>query len=128
MMTAAPKPEGRLISVRKLAALDIALHGSKIILLEFGLGTPAIILFGSWLMLSGPFFILGLYLVLIGLNYVPLLLYAITIARKGSAKTEVEGLANDKHYIRKYGLQQLMILVPLAILIIALVQETTHSV
>jgi hypothetical protein len=116
--------EGRLMSVRKLVALDITLHSSRVILLEFGLGTPVIILVGSWLMLSGTIFILGLYLVLIGLNYVPLLLYAIVVTRKGSAKTEVEGLANDRHYIRKYGSQQFMILVPLAILIIALIQET----
>ena len=124
MMPSTQNHEGRIICIRKLVALDITLHSSRLILLEFGLGMPAMILFGSWLMLSGTIFILGLYLVLTGLNYVPLLLYAIVTARKGSAKTEVEGLANDKHYIRKYGSQQLMISVPLTISIIAIIQET----
>jgi hypothetical protein len=33
----------RLIDIRKLVALDITLHGPKFIMIEFGLGTPAII-------------------------------------------------------------------------------------
>jgi hypothetical protein len=120
--------EGRLINIRKLVALDITLHGPRFILIEFGVGTPAIILVGLWLMLTSSVFILGLYLFLTGINYVPLLLYAVVIARKGSAQTEVEqGLAQNKHYVRKYSLQQLLIFVPLAILIIAVGQEITKE-
>ena len=36
----------RLINIRKLVALDITLHGPKFIIIELGLGTPAIIAMG----------------------------------------------------------------------------------
>lgn len=71
--------EGRLINVRKLVALDIYLHGSKFILAEFGVGTPVIIAVGLWLILAN-IFTLGIYLLLTGINYIPLLVYAIIIA------------------------------------------------
>jgi hypothetical protein len=116
--------EGRLINIRKLVALDITLHSPRFILIEFGVGTPVIILVGLWIMLTSTVFILGLYLLLTGINYMPALLYAIVLAGSGSAKIEVEyGLAHNKHYVRKYSLQQLMIFIPLAVLLIAIAQE-----
>jgi len=119
-------PEGCLINIRKLAASDITLHGSRFMLIGFGLGTPAMILFGLWLALTGEdtMFFFGLYFLLIGMNYLPLLLYAIAITKKGSATIEVSAdLAHNKLFIRKYGIQQLLILVPCAILVISLIQE-----
>ena len=118
--------EGPLISIRKLVAADITLHGSRFILIEFGIGTPAMILFGLWLTLIGKDFVffLGLYIFLVGINYTALLVYAIAIARKGSAKSEVgDDLAHNEQYLRKYGSQQFLILVPFTILVIAIVQE-----
>jgi hypothetical protein len=112
------------MSIRKLVAGDITLHGERFILIEFGLGTPAMILFALWLMLSRLFFPLGLYVLLVGINYVVLLLYAIVIVRKGSSQTEVsDELAHSEQYIRQFSVQQFFILVPLAILIIAIFQE-----
>jgi len=114
--------EGRIINVCKLVALDITLHGTKFILVEFGIGTPVIIAVGLWLTISGPF-LLGLYLFLTGLNYVPLLFYAIVIVRARSAEGEVAyGLAHDRHYNRRYSTQQLIIFIPLVVLILALYQ------
>ena len=82
------------------------------------------ILFALWLMLSRLFFALGLYVFLIGINYAVLLLYAIVIVRKGSSQTEVsDELANSKEYLRQFSIQQFFILIPLAILIIAIFQE-----
>lgn len=53
-----------------------------------------------------------------------LLLYAVVIVRKGSSETEVnDGLAHGKQYLRQFGMQQFLILIPLAILIIAVFQE-----
>jgi len=40
-------------------------------------------------MLTSRFFFFGLYLFSTGVNYVPALVYAIVIARKDSAKSEV---------------------------------------
>ncbi len=115
--------EGRLINVRRLVALDIYLHDSKFILAEFGVGTPVIIAVGFWLILT-KIFALGIYLLLTGINYIPLLVYAIIIARSRTAEKEVSyGLEHDKHYNRKYSVQQLMIFIPLTIVILTILQE-----
>jgi uncharacterized membrane protein len=115
--------EGRVINVRKLVALDIYLHGSRFILAEFGVGTPVIIAVGFWLILAN-ILVLGMYLLLTGINYVPLLVYATIIARSRTAEKEVEyGLKHDEHYNRKYSVQQLMIFIPLTIVVLTILQE-----
>lgn len=128
MALAAPEAVERLIVVRKLVALDITLHGDRFILAEFGIGTPVIIAVGLWLMASEASYIFGLYLLLTGLNYVPLLAFAVTIARAGTAGKEVEyGLEHDRHYVRRYSTQQLLVFVPLAVLALAIIQGLMHK-
>ncbi|MFI5404588.1 MAG: hypothetical protein ACHQYR_02550 [Candidatus Gagatemarchaeaceae archaeon] len=115
--------EGRLVNVRRLVALDITLHGPRFIMAEFGIGTPAIIAVGTTLTLSGPL-ILGIYLVLTGVNYLPLLIYTVVIVRKGSAQAEVvEDLARNKHLVRKYSVQQFLLFLPLVVFLMAVWQE-----
>jgi len=114
--------------VRKLVALDIVLHGPRFIMIEFGVGTPAILAVGLWLMSGSLAYALGLYLFLTGLNYVPLLIYAVLIVRGGSARKETEyGLSHDRHYVRKYSTQQLLLFVPLAVMALAIAQELKQS-
>ncbi len=118
--------EGRLMNVRKLVALDITLHGPKFIMVEFGVGTPVILFVGGLLVVAGEQY-LGWYLLLTGLNYLPLLAYAVLIVRRRSAKVEVEeDLARDRHYVRKYSTQQFFLFVPLFVLLLALVQRVSH--
>jgi hypothetical protein len=124
---------GRMINVRKLAALDIALHGSRFILAEFGGGVLLCLALGLWLIYAS--FPVGqdtamlrlvteVYLLFLAINYVPLLVYAILIARRKSARQEVAAeLADKGRYARKYGLQQLFLVAPLIIPVLALVQE-----
>ena len=119
--------EGRVINVRKLVALDITLHGPRFIMIEFGVGTPAILVVGGFLAATGQL-VLGFYLLLTGINYVPLLVYAMSIVRRGSATGEVaEGLSQDRHYVRKYSTQQLLIFVPFAVILLAAAQEATKQ-
>jgi hypothetical protein len=114
--------------VRKLVALDIVLHGPRFIMIEFGVGTPAILAFGLWLMSGSLGYLLGVYLLLTGLNYVPLLIYAVLVVRGNSARRETEyGLAHDRHYVRRYSTQQLLLFVPLAVLVLAIVQELKRT-
>ena len=114
--------------VRKLVALDIVLHGPRFIMIEFGVGTPAMLAVGLWLMSGSLAYALGLYLLLAGLNYIPLLIYAVLIVRGGSARRETEyGLSHDRHYVRKYSTQQLLLFVPLAVLVLAIAQELRQS-
>ena len=119
--------EGKLIVIRKLVALDIFLHGPKFILVEFGVGTPVIIAVGLWLLFSQAFW-LGLYLLLTGFNYIPLLIYAIKIVKEKTAEKEVQNnLEQDPHYNRKYSIQQLMLFIPLLVLVIAVIQRVTKK-
>jgi hypothetical protein len=73
-----------MINVRRLAALDLQFLGPKIILTEFGLGVLGPIALGILTMRAGlhrfhsaRMMAFGVYLLLLGINYVPLLLHAI---------------------------------------------------
>jgi len=124
----------RFISVRKLAAFDIVFHGPKVILLEFSVGLGLSVLLGLLFIHRGlgppPFHsliiaILGFGLLGIGLNYFPLLVYAIQIIRQKRAKQIIgRELTNPALYQKKYGQQSMiLILVPLALITLAIVQE-----
>ena len=116
--------EGRIVNVRKLVSLDITLHGNRFILTEFGLGTPGIILLGLFVLATGQP-ILGAYLILTGINYIPLLVFAIATVRRGTAESDVQAdLAANPHYVRKYSLQQFLIFFPLSMIVLALVQRS----
>jgi hypothetical protein len=121
-----------IINIRKLAALDMVFHGSKFILAESALGV-----FGSPVLafvIAAPAFFSGhvnltqilisSYMLCIALNYVPLLLYAIHIARLKSAEQEVASeLGQKARYARKYTMQSGLLLLPLVVPILALYQE-----
>jgi hypothetical protein len=115
--------EGPVINVRRLVALDITLHGPRFIAAEFGIGTPAIIAVGIILILSGQL-ILGAYLMLTGVNYIPLMFYMVVIVRRGSARAEVaDYMSQNKHYVRKYSTQQFLLFLPLVVFGLAVWQE-----
>jgi hypothetical protein len=125
---------GRMINVRKLAALDIVFHGPTFTLIEFALGVFVCAALGLFSMYFGLFhgpdhslhaIILGCFLLWIALNYVPLLLYAMSIVRQKSAHQEVAyELAYKDKYAGKYTLQSALLLVPFAMLLLAVYQET----
>jgi hypothetical protein len=123
----------RLISVRKLASLDLALHGSMRIRVEFAVGMLLTGFLGLWLLyrglLPGPNHSLettiwGCVLLGIGLNYLPLLIYSFKSSQPTGASNEVaSGLAQTDAFRRMYTLQSaIFILVPFALLILAIVQ------
>lgn len=126
----------RFINIRKLAALDIAFHGSRVILVEFLLTAICLFAFGAFLVVgqvhsrapSWDVVAFGTYLLLLGLNYVPLSIYGAKIARGQSAASEVEyELAHRERYARKYGLQSLLLFVPLVVPVLAIHQETARA-
>jgi len=111
----------RMIDVRKLAAIDLYFLGPKIILAEFGLGVPIMLTLGILSLRVGLFrthawqIALGAYLLLLGINYIPMLWCAIDIVRRGSAAAELGNELQDKPTaMRKYRRQSLWLLVPLA--------------
>lgn len=116
-----------MIDIRKLAALDLAFLGPRIILTEFSLGVFGSFALGVLTLLrshSMGGIVLGAYLLLIGVNYVPLLLHAISIVRRNSAHYEIADEVTEKRRMfRKYRRQSLLLLVPLVVPIAALAQQ-----
>ena len=119
----------RFINIRKLAALDIVYRGQRTILIEFGFGVFFLGLLGAAFLLfahqrTAVTEGIGVYLLLLGINYVPLFGHALSISLRKSAAREVASeLANEKVYRKKYGVQQVLILVPFAIVILAAIQK-----
>jgi hypothetical protein len=66
----------------------------------------------------------GAYLLSLGINYLPLLMYAIAIVRAGSAEAGMPVNSNDRQRMfRRYRRQSLWLLVPLVVPILAIRQE-----
>ena len=86
----------RIVEVRKLAAVDMAWLGTRIIVVEYAFGVVAPLALGiqtlrhTWLASSPSTsqLVLGFWLLGIATNYVPLFLYAVSLARSGTAKAE----------------------------------------
>ena len=120
------------INIRKLAALDIAFHGPKFILIEFALGVIGCAALGFFSLYFGLFHgpnhsqfavMMGCFLLWIALNYVPLLIYAISIVRHQSARQEAAYELERREYAGKYLRQSTLLLIPLAIPTLAVYQE-----
>jgi len=122
-----------VINIRKLAALDIAFHGPKFILIEFALGVFGCAALGIFSLYFGLFHgpnhslfavVIGCFLLWIALNYVPLLIYAISIVRHKSAHQEVAyELEHKDKYAKKHTFQSTLLLIPLAVPTLAAYQE-----
>ena len=118
-----------MINIRKLAAVDMTLNGTRFILWEFALGVVLPLILGllsirAGFMQSSPVNwenAMGFWLVGIALNYIPLFLYATLIAKAGSVKQEG---GPEVKYAKRYGVQQVIILIPLLVVLLALAQET----
>jgi hypothetical protein len=117
-----------MIQIRKLVAVDMVWLGPRIVLIECALGVVLPLLLGVWSLRIGlssqPVISrwqtgFGLWLIGIALNCVPLFLYARAIA--GAGTVEEEGRP-ELVRARRYGLQQVIILVPLLVVLVALAQ------
>ena len=120
------------INIRKLAALDIVFHGVKWILAEFAVGVFVSGFSGVFSLVTffrnpeHPFAMvtLGFILTYIALNYLPLMLYAISITRRKSAEREVAfELEHKDIYARKYTSQSFLLVLPLIVPALAIYQE-----
>ena len=93
--------------VRKLAAIELIGLGPIIIIPEFALGVLGPFTIGL-LMLRRGVSMLGLYILLIGLNYVPLLIHAGDLWRSGTARQELGVELDDRaRAYRKYRRQKM---------------------
>jgi hypothetical protein len=110
------------MNVKRLAAIDMygtrgTVRRRRIIAAEFILGTVGAMAFGVWLTcvaagLGNRFF--GMWALGVGLNYAPLAAYAITLSRPGAIEAELDGTDTSRE-LRRYGLLQFWVAVPLAL-------------
>ena len=116
-----------MINVRRLAAVDLRFLGAKLIISEFTLGVVGPPAFGVFTLLKSHSIgmnLFGVYLISLGLNYVPLMLHAISIVRLGSAQAEVEQESISRaELFRKYRRQSMWLLVSMVVPIVALQQQ-----
>ena len=116
-----------LLDIRKLAAIDIVLLGSKLIIGEFAAGVLLSTALGIFVLLRGHSFwqvVLGVYLICLGINYVPMFVYAVAITKKHSAWEEMADELTDKNKaMAKYRRQSLLLLVPLLVPLLALTTQ-----
>lgn len=112
------------IDLRKLAAIDIAFLGRKVILAEFAGGVVLSTALGVFVLLRQHSFwqiVLGVYLVCLGLNYVPMFAYAVAFPTREQAREAIaDELADKRRAMSKYRRQSLLLLIPLLAPIIAL--------
>ena len=95
-----------------------------IIAVEFVLGAVIGLAFGLWLVsrsVEPPSVLFACWILGIALNYVPLAVLAVRLSRHDNLAKELAG-ADIPREARRAGVFQLWILVPLAIVILALAQ------
>ena len=116
-----------MINPRKLAAIDIVFLGHKLIIAEFAAGVLLSTALGVFILVRAHSLRqigLGVYFATLGINYVPMLVYAILIARGQSARAELGDEIDDpRGAMAKYRRQSLLLLIPLLVPILAIVQE-----
>ena len=119
-----------MFDFRKLAAADMALHGARLVIAEFAIGFLLPAMLGSLSLLpgrSGAHLALGAYLLLVALNYLPLLALAIKIRTREQAEREVADLLNDRPALIRLSKQSLILLIPILPLIHLLLQSSFPS-
>ncbi len=118
-------------NMRRLAAIDIALLGYWLIVAEFAAGVLLAGFLGLFILFRSHSFwpiVLGAYLICIAINYVPLLLYAVSFGSRENARSEMaDELTNQRQAMAKYRLQSLFILVPMAVPVLAILQRSSES-
>jgi hypothetical protein len=117
------------LDVRRLAALDMwgtagTLRRRKIIRAEFLLGAIGCTGLGAYVIASGSGWMLPLeaWLVGAGINYIPLAHEAQSLSQPGALEQELRD-ADMRHELRRAGVQQLWIAVPLAVAVFALIDR-----
>jgi hypothetical protein len=119
-----------VLNARKLVAIDLVFLGSKAIITEFIAGVFLSAALGVFVLVRGhgsvAQIVLGFYLISLGVNYIPMLIYAIAITRARSAQAELGGeLDNKRVTMAKYRRQSLWLLVPLVVPLMVFSQART---
>ena len=113
--------------VRRFTAVDMfgaagTARRRRTILAEFVLSCPLLILLGASTLLTGhP--VMGIWFLGVGLNYLPLALYAVALFPSGALEAELTGM-DIRGQLRRASLVQLLLLVPFLVAVVAAVQSS----
>jgi hypothetical protein len=114
-------------NLRKLAAIDIVFLGYKFVIAEYAVGVFFSVALGVFVLYRGHSFwqiVLGIYLISLGINYIPMLAYTLSIANKEATQAELGSELSDKAAaMSKYRRQSLLLFIPLAAPILAILRH-----
>ncbi|SRR6266404_1607462 len=121
----------RAINMRKLAAIDIVFLGRKLILAEYAAGVFFSAALGIFVLFRGHSFwqiVLGIYLICLAANYVPMLLHALAISTRQNARVEIaDELTEKRKAMAKYRRHSLLLLLPLFTPVLEVAQSLARS-
>lgn len=106
----------RMPNLRQVAAADMALHGARLAIAEFAIGVLLPAVLGPLSLLRGRSrwqAALGAYLILLALNYLPLLLFAVRLRTQQRAEVEVADLLDDHVALVRLSKQSLLLVIPI---------------
>jgi len=122
----------RSLNFRKLAAIDIVFLGFRLVLAEYAFGVMFSMALGMFVLFRSHSIWqvgLGAYLICLGLNYVPMFAYTISIANKQNARAELgEELKESRRAMAKYRRLSLLPLVPLSLPVLSIVRRLRKPV
>ena len=115
-----------MIELRKLAALEVSLLGPKLVVGEYACGVLLSAALGLFVLMRGHTLwqtLIGIYFICLGINYLPLLLYAVALGDPRSARQEIaDELSATRETLARYRAQSLLLLVPLFTAILGICQ------
>jgi hypothetical protein len=107
------------LNFRKLAAIDIIFLGYKLVFAEYAGGVFLSIVLGIFVLFRGHSawqVALGIYLICLGFNYLPMFAFTISIASQQNARAEMAGeLTEPRRAMSKYRRRSLLLLVPMLV-------------
>jgi len=116
-----------MTNLRRLAAIDTVFLGYKVVIAEYVCGVALCIALGIFALIRSHTMrgiSLGAYLVCIGINYIPMLAFTLSIGSRERAKAELgDELARTPQAMSKYRRVSLLLLVPLMVAVIAIAEN-----
>jgi hypothetical protein len=121
----------RVADIRRLAAIDIVFLGFKFVVVEYCLGVLLSVALGLFVLIRSHSVwqvTLGVYLICVGINYIPMFLYTISIANKQNAQAELGSeLTEKRKAMAKYRRISLLLLVPFVLPVLAISGRATST-
>src|SRR5579859_5697255 len=116
-----------MIDLRKLAAIDIAFLGYRLIVSEYAFGVLFSTALGFFVLIRAQAewqVLLGIYLACLGINYAPMLAWSLAIGKRANALAEVsEELAEKPTAMARNRKASLVLLLPLAAVVLATMRQ-----